>query len=70
MEKDKADIKSVTSFRLKSLVRDKILYMAWYERENITDIVNKVLESEIAKFEKKNGVITDEQIKKARDRRK
>ncbi len=57
--------KTFTGFKIPNEVLAKAKYIAWFERETLTAKIVDYLDSEILKFEKKNGAITDEQIKKS-----
>ena len=46
--------------------KDKLAFIAWHDRETITDIVTAGIDKHLAAFEKKHGPITDEQLKEAR----
>jgi hypothetical protein len=48
----------------------KLKYMAWYDRASFTDTVLDAVESHIAKWEKKNGPITPEQIEQSLSKNK
>jgi len=54
-----------TGLRFPDDLLNKLKYIAWFERETFTDKVISMTEAEIKSFEKKNGAITDDQIKKA-----
>jgi pullulanase/glycogen debranching enzyme len=53
-----------TGFKIPDNTLAKVKYIAWHDRVTLTDMVVKHFENDIAEFEKKNGAITDEQLKK------
>lgn len=44
----------------------KFKYLAWYNKDTMSEAVGVFIDKEIAAFEKKHGPITDELIKEAR----
>ncbi len=52
------------SMRLDDEIISKLKYVAWYERETITDVYTTLAEDRIKAFEAKNGPITAEQLSK------
>jgi hypothetical protein len=57
--------KKLVTLRLEPSKLEKVSYIAWYQRDSITDVIDSALDLEIKKFEKANGSITDEQIQQA-----
>jgi predicted DNA-binding protein len=53
-----------TGIRIPNENIEKLKYIAKVTYVTFTDVVNDSLNDTIGKFEKKNGVITEEQIKK------
>lgn len=52
--------------KMESELKNKLSYAAWHDRESITDLVTEFINKKVAAFEKKHGVITEEQLKDAR----
>lgn len=53
------------NFRVEEELVGKLKYIAWFDRESITDVYVKSTTEYIGRWEKKNGPITDELLKKA-----
>lgn len=66
MEQGKPTAKKPTTFRLEETLISKLKYIAWHSRKNNTDIYNEAIEDYIKKHEKKNGEITEADLKEAR----
>lgn len=60
-----ATIKTPTGIRFPEETLNKLKYIAWYERTTLTDRIIGIADEDINKWEKKNGAITPDQIKKA-----
>lgn len=54
-----------TGMRFPADLLEKLKYIVWHDRTTFTDKVVEMTEAEVNKFEKKNGEITADQIKKA-----
>jgi len=54
-----------TGIRIPDDTLSKAKYIAWFERETFTDRLVALLDADITKWEKKNGVITPELAVKA-----
>lgn len=52
--------------RLPNDTLNKLKYIVWFERTTFTDLMNKLSEAEIKRFEKANGEITDVELSKAK----
>lgn len=61
-----ATSKKNVNFRQDVEIINKLAYIAWHDRETVTDIYNSLAEAHIKKWENKNGAITDKQLKEAR----
>lgn len=55
--------KKLIAVRLPLRTIGKLKHIVWYDRTTFTDKVNVMAQSEIEKFEKANGIITEDQIK-------
>lgn len=54
------------NFRIEEDILNKLKYIAWFDRDTITDTYINAVSEKIDKWEKKNGKITDEMIEKAK----
>jgi len=54
-----------TGIRFPDATLKKAKYISWFERETFSARVINLIENDIAKWEKKNGTITEAQIKQA-----
>lgn len=54
------------SLRIEEGTANKLKYIAWHDRKSNTDIYKQAFESLISEWEKKNGAITEDQLKEAR----
>lgn len=54
----------ISGFKFPDEIRDKAMYIAWFDRGTYTNFVTDAVVVAIDKWEKKNGVISDEQIMK------
>lgn len=52
-----------TGFRVKPDTIDKLKYIAWKENESMNSKAETAFDDLIAKWEKKNGVITSDMLK-------
>lgn len=62
-DKKKIDVRHTTYFNAEDL--QKLKYIAWHDRNNIKDNLGEAVTDFLKKWEKKNGVITDSQLKGA-----
>jgi len=54
-----------TGIRIPDDTLSKTKYIAWFERETLTDRLVNLLDADIARWEKKNSPITPEMIAKS-----
>lgn len=54
-----------TGIRIPDDTLSKAKYIAWFERETLTDRLVNLLDADIVKWEKKSGTITPEMIAKS-----
>ena len=54
-----------TGIRMPNTTLKKAKYIAWFERETFSSRVINLIDNDITKWEKKNGAITESQIKQA-----
>ena len=52
--------------RLPNDTLNKLKYIVWFERTTFTELMNKLSEAEIKKFEKANGEVTEKQLTDAK----
>lgn len=55
-----------TGIRFNEDLLNKLKYAAWHERVTLTEYITGACEKAIATFEKKQGGITDKELKEAR----
>lgn len=55
----------IIGFRIPDDIQGKAKYIAWFERQTLTDRVIELISSDIKKWENENGQITPDMIAKS-----